>query len=646
MKKAGKVIMALAAAVVIFMSGFFTGDRMNPNGSLFAGSASQNGSGASTSESKNSSGSGNASDSKTNNTEKKRHNAGNLYKLAGSKRAYQKYIKKQLNEQKKHYGWDIMTNSTEDATTDGAATEQSASTDGVSTTSQSMDYSTTNTIVDGVDEADIVKTNGKYIFRTHGESVKITKADGTKLSACPDIDIIKDVQTAENQDNIHIPASISDSIDSSAIEINEMFLSNEKLILFASVSTSEKWSDYGVVYDDVYSTDDNLTWIFFYDIRNPEKPVLTAAQSMTGAYNTSRILEDGTLLVFTEKYIDDESYYPQINDEDIDANAIYLPVKGLDQILLASFDLSGDSVKIKDACAIVNDNYDAQYYVTNDSLFLYGSDYSNNMTVTDITRFSLGSFIDAVGNATVSGTVRDKFALREIDGNLFILTSTSNWNSSANALYVYDSNMKRIGSLTGIANGEIIYSARYIGNIAYFVTYKNMDPLFAVDISDPTNPKMLGNLEITGFSDYLHPWGKDRLVGIGQETDSDTGESKGIKITMFDISDPLELKVLGSTVIEGNYYSDSVDDYKSILASPEKNILGFSYGGYDKDYTNYQSTYGFYSWNEETKQFDTVAEHSPSFNTTPEFRGLYIGDELYISMNEGILPVRGEEFYY
>lgn len=107
--------------------------------------------------------------------------------------------------------------------------------------------------------------------------------------------------------------------------------------------------------------------------------------------------------------------------------------------------------------------------------------------------------------------------------------------------------------LENIAKGEEIYAARYLGNIAYFITYHNTDPLFAVDISDPAHPKPLGNVKMTGYSDYLHPFGDGLLLGIGYETDAKTSEKTGVKLTMFDISDPINLRILDSVTINEDF---------------------------------------------------------------------------------------------
>lgn len=674
MKKTGKVIMAVAFAIVLLLSGVFVGSSINPNGSLFSGgnktsganaTSEANGNGRSTSY-RDASENQDGSDSSSISAGKTRHNAGDFYKLAGSKEVYQEYIKKQLEERKEYFrGSALEKNSValEDSAgvnteTDGAVSEDTAQTD-----SDSQDFSTTNTIVEGIDEADIVKTDGKYIFRTYYDGIKITKADGKNLSNCKDIKIAEDINKAEKDNIVDVPEAISKIIDSCSCSMDEMFLRDDELILFASLSKPSGWDDSRDDTEDVayYIPDsggDTITGIFIYNIKNHEKPKLKSVQSMTGGYSTSRILENGSLLVLTKNYIVDETFYPEINDEELSPDSIYLPAKGLGQILLANFDIDKDKVNINDACAIIDDNYFAQYYITNDSMFLYGSDYINDKSVTNISRFALSDTIDALGTATVDGTVQDDFALREKDGNLFVLTSTDLWDSSGrgNSLFVYDSGMKRIGSLSGIAVGETIYSARYIGNTAYFVTYRNTDPLFAVDISNPENPKLLGELEITGFSDYLHPWGENRLVGIGQETDPDTGDVKGLKLTMFDTSDPLELKIIGSTIIKGHYYTNSFNDYKSVLASSDRNILGFLYDGYANgtDYSkDYEVKYEFFEWDEDKKQFNTVATQRLNteklqsiYDNWDSCRGLYIGDDLYLSVQEGIIPIGGEMFSY
>ena len=170
-----------------------------------------------------------------------------------------------------------------------------------------------------------------------------------------------------------------------------------------------------------------------------------------------------------------------------------------------------------------------------------------------------------------------------------------------NNLYLFEKNLSLTGKIEGIAQGEEIYAARYLGNMAYFVTYRNTDPLFAVDLSDDKNPKVLGELKISGFSEYLHFWGEDKLVGIGYETDEKTGEHTGIKITMFDISDPSSLKETNSLVLKDYNYSEALYNYKCVLADAEENLLGFALQSYGDEES---AAYLLLSWNGE--KFETL----------------------------------------
>ena len=146
----------------------------------------------------------------------------------------------------------------------------------------------------------------------------------------------------------------------------------------------------------------------------------------------------------------------------------------------------------------------------------------------------------------MNGYINNTFSLNEYKGYLRIVT-TSWEDTSTNALYILDESMNTCAKLENLAKGETIQSARFMGDIGYFVTYKQVDPLFSVDLKDPRNPKILGELKVTGFSSYLHFYGEDKLLGIGTETDPQSGEWLGVKLSMFDTSDP-------SNVLEEDKY--------------------------------------------------------------------------------------------
>jgi uncharacterized secreted protein with C-terminal beta-propeller domain len=173
------------------------------------------------------------------------------------------------------------------------------------------------------------------------------------------------------------------------------------------------------------------------------------------------------------------------------------------------------------------------------------------------------------------------------DGGYFRIATTKSqtWSQfsdkaeqeSYSNLYVLDENLKTVGSLEKLAAGERIYSVRFMQGRAYLVTFEQTDPLFVIDLKDPNNPKVLGQLKIPGFSNYLHPYDETTLIGIGKETgESEFGGviTKGIKLSLFDVSDVANPKEINKYEMGGRG-SDSIalSDHKAFLFSREKNLL-------------------------------------------------------------------------
>jgi len=176
----------------------------------------------------------------------------------------------------------------------------------------------------------------------------------------------------------------------------------------------------------------------------------------------------------------------------------------------------------------------------------------------------------------------------EYNGNFRIATTTQKYNDNqANNIYVLNENLKIIGKIEDIAPGESIYSVRFMGEKAYMVTFKRVDPLFVIDLSNPEKPKLAGKLKIPGYSDYLHLYDENHLIGIGKEVDESIDADKihsndavyytaiqGVKLAIFDVSDiehPVEMykEVIGDRGTD----SDALYDHKAFLFDKEKNLL-------------------------------------------------------------------------
>ena len=192
-----------------------------------------------------------------------------------------------------------------------------------------------------------------------------------------------------------------------------------------------------------------------------------------------------------------------------------------------------------------------------------------------------GSYLDYVGQGEVQGYLLNHFSLDEFEGNLRVATTVSVWTrngaDSENNVYVLDSGMDVIGSLEGLAPEERIYSTRFMGDRLYMVTFRQVDPFFVIGLSEPASPKVLGELKIPGFSEYLQAYDGNHVFGIGRDTDEDKWgrvTTGGIKISLFNVKDVTNPKEVDSMAI-GMPGSDSeaLRDHKAVLFDREKQLL-------------------------------------------------------------------------
>ncbi|MGB0756852.1 MAG: beta-propeller domain-containing protein [Patescibacteria group bacterium] len=192
--------------------------------------------------------------------------------------------------------------------------------------------------------------------------------------------------------------------------------------------------------------------------------------------------------------------------------------------------------------------------------------------------------IEPTASGSVPGTILNQFSMDEYDGNFRIATTNNSrwlsWSSerteSTNNLYVLDEDLDMIGSITDIAPGESIFSVRFIQDRAYMVTFEQIDPLFVIDVADPTNPTILGELKIPGFSNYLHPYDENVLIGIGQDTTIDQFDrvrTQGVKVSLFDVSDVSNPIEKANYLVGDQSSSQAQYDHKAVLFDKERNLL-------------------------------------------------------------------------
>lgn len=526
----------------------------------------------------------------------------------------------------------------------------------------SADFSTTNLQVTGVDESDIVKTDGHYIYIATADKVQIV-----------------DASTETPRQLGSITPELSGNMD----RIREMYVSDRRLLLIVQTEDTDDFVQaaddvggsgivdlaYDVAYDPTFANNVH-TQILTYDITVPSGAKLVGTFTQDGSYNSSRKIGDQVYL-FTDygfalpwpyyrTYLDgrqkeagqDEqeeteltkedvkNKLPKIQGETIPENSIYLPKDGTEHgVLIAAMDVKEPEQATDQK--LIFCGY-SMLHVTKDSILLYCTDYdtASGSGRTKLTKFAIGDGrITAKCAEAVPGYVEDTFAIHEnADGYVYILTTDYTANGTTNQLYVLDENLKIHGKIEHIADGETVYAARFVDEIGYFVTYRNMDPLFTVDFSDPANPTLIGELEIPGFSDYLQFWDDTHLIGVGEERKEKDSEFIGIKVSLYDISDPTHVTESAKLVMDDAYYAPAEYNYKALLADSRKNVIAFLTA--DKGENN-QASQRIFTVEEGAIKLaacDQIASDEHGYADLESYRNLYIGDRLYL-VREGLVIV-------
>lgn len=518
--------------------------------------------------------------------------------------------------------------------------------------SSAADYSSTNVQVAGVDEADIMKTDGTYVYLLDYDDLYIVKA-----KPAGDAAIITKITFKSRP--------------------QEFYVSGDRLVVFGY--------DDQIVKDQTYKSfkrHSSYTYLKIFDISDPKNPKQIRDLNLEGSYSNSRVVGDYLYFVTNnyQNYLTGEPLLPRVLD-----NGLVLAEQcGLSSKCYAPsvfyFDIPYDSynftsvmaVNIKNAAEeIAGDIYllagSQNLYVSPNNIYITYTEYLNEadierdvaidlikprLTADDLDKvvkiegvdgfilsdaekkdkvynffqnyvgslsgsaqkalqleideqlkktltasakdmektvihkiaFS-GARLEYQATGEVSGHVLNQFSMDE-NNNFFRIATTrsGSWSrlemattDSYNNVYVLDDKLQTVGVLENLAPGERIYSVRFMGDRAYLVTYKQVDPLFAIDLHNPTAPKVLGELKIPGYSTYLHPYADNLLLGFGRDTEVDANGAtlnKGLKLGLFDVTNPSAPKVLDSFTT-GDQYSDSIAlyDHKAFLASSGKNLV-------------------------------------------------------------------------
>ncbi|VVB57011.1 Beta propeller domain protein [uncultured archaeon] len=622
-------------------------------------------------------------------------------------------------------------------TTASAPTPAAAPSNGATGSAQAPGYSGTNNQVENVDEADLLKTDGNYIYTVTENTLYIVKAYPGENA-----NVVSTIQFAGSENPLAdssgssasairclLPEGCLPPVYQTGYQPQELFVLGNHLAVFGTYRNSRFYADTGL------SPRYGLSFFNIYDISDRSQPKLVKEYKMEGNYFRARmvgnytyfitksqlavrpnpiplrydgekpmamqpsdiyyynvpyqnpamvnihainladvgeapsskalVVEDSQELYMNENhlyftYTDTINPYELMQDVTYELAPKYVNLSEGDKSLMAKINATDDEVvspaEKRSRIMDIYNQYlnllpaDEQSRYQDDSKALLKEKLAayayREYTVLNEVGVD-GPRIVPLANGQVPGHINNQFSLDEYGGVLRLATTLSQtWsyygiddmgpqNSSSNIYTLNASTLAQMDAKMGIASGESIYSTRFMGDRLYLVTYRQVDPFFAYDLSNPRDIRELGALKVPGFSRYLHPYDNHTIIGIGQDATS-SGRTTGLKISLFDVSDVAHPKEVAKYVASGRYVQSTAEwEHRAFLFSKEKNLLVIP--AYNYDYQNRANNFnGALVFDIEANAITLrgLVDHSKAISSDYYYspaveRSLYIDSDLY-----------------
>jgi len=431
------------------------------------------------------------------------------------------------------------------------------------------DFSTTNIQVAGVDEADIVKTDGEYLYVISSDSLLILKAYPPEAA------------------EVVINMTFGDLYPIG------IFVKGDRLTVLGSKYFIPTFQDrYGLYVVDI------KTFVRIYDIQDKANPVLLRDLMLTGSYFNSRMIGDYVYFVVSQPayIIYDTVVLPKFYENDrlvkeISPSEIHY-YNGSDNYYQYTTFLAvnmQDTAESPTYMTIMLGGTSSMY-VSQNNMYVTFPEFNGNTT---IYRMRIqDSNITAEAEGQVIGNVLNQFSMDEYDGYFRIATSKWVNGDPRSNLFIMDMDLKKVGKLLDIEVGETLDSARFMANRCYLSTsVVRRDPFFVIDVENTTAPKILGYLKIPGFNRYLHPYDENHVIGLGRD------EFDNVKISLFNVTNVSAPKLISEYKFEGTWSNTpALWDHHAFLFAYSKDLLAIpaSMNQYSNDDTTKQ---GFFVFN-------------------------------------------------
>ena len=543
-------------------------------------------------------------------------------------------------------------------------------------------YSETYKQVEGVDEADIIKTDGRYIYVVENRyddsaerftsCVAVFKAEPgvTSPSRCIVPGVSDAVMPATEDEPIpneatdDEPAPRSDDPDepsatSDDCTVIELYLADNRMVILCRAGGYAYMNERGYAHAGSYYSVKNEIRAYVYDVADMEHIRLLDTFTQSGAYTSSRMI-GGTLYLVTNDYDLDDIPCCGRGEEpgEIEAHCIYsIEDPSIESYLIVSAYNTADSSTVTDSKAVLGLGSDV--YCSLNNLYISAVDYSRyyfNYTLdyspeykdgedsvityggyddpadndaedfftpkTKIFKVSLDGGVSFTAYGEIEGYTNNQYSFDEYNGYLRVAATSNNADyEDVNNLYVLDGDLNIVGSVTGFAETESIKAVRYVGNTAYVITYEQTDPLFVIDLSRPTAPAILGEVKISGFSTMLVPVDENTILGLG----INTGE---VDYTTMEVQDGFKLALFDVSdkshpqVLDSkayvNFSSEVQYNPKALVYNPGRGDYIIPLNYYYWDSSTYYEDYD--SWDDDGDWESFYDAHTDQYGAVLNFR--------------------------
>ncbi|MGH8793012.1 MAG: beta-propeller domain-containing protein, partial [Stackebrandtia sp.] len=508
------------------------------------------------------------------------------------------------------------------------------------------EHSETNVQEAGIDEPDVVKTDGERILALSQGSLHVVDAESAQISGSLSLveeDYYGWAEMLWHEDRALI---IMDSAQMYAPEVWEDesgYAPSELTIVLVDVSGKpEVLNTFAIEGAHVDSRAvENMSRVVVRSEPHVEVPEYRDGDDPAEAARDA--IEDSKIEDWLPRYVSDG------DEGQIPCAAVARPevYSGTSMLTVLSFDMLGElgdgsPVTVAADGGVVYGSADSLYVANDRSAFADGDDAESTGEETELYRFALDSHgpPQFESSAAVPGFLLNQYAMSERDGYLRVATTSQPaWQeaedgaTSSSALYVLDVNddLEQVGSVDGLGPDERIYAVRYVDDSAYVVTFRETDPLYTLDLSDPKNPKVEGELKITGFSSYLHPVSFERLVGVGQEA-TEEGVTTGAQVSLFDVSDASDPARLDQHHMPDSWSNAEYDPH-AFLYWPDRSLLVLPVSGYEGDGGVLLLTVG----DDTIEETGTLSHDAEAGAWTSISRSMIVGDTLWTMSEAGLL---------